>query len=121
MIQDFFAYDQANGLLVYKIGQEKLSIKQKGITSAIYYPSEERIICLYTLEETERLVGFDLLGVILFDVSPPKHYSFWYLSVQKLQIACQANSDQVEPSGRSGWWFSIDPNDGSLLKAGWVY
>ncbi len=122
MIQDFFSYDRMGGTLTYDIGQQKNTLSLGGIIAAVFYNNEQRILCIYLMDKKQQLAGFDVEGNKLFDCSPPENHEFWYLSDQKLQIACVVLDDsKAKPSGRSGWWFSVDPDDGSFKRGDWVY
>jgi hypothetical protein len=74
---------------------------------------ENRVLILTRDPQTmDYLYGFDLEGQLLFKVEPPEHFHFWYLSGK--QVACTEADDQAKKSPLSGWWFSIDLENGNM-------
>lgn len=77
------------------------------------FSDENRVLILTRdPQTTDYLYGFNFEGQLLFKVEPPKHYHFWYLSGK--QIACIEADDQAKKSPLSGWWFSIDLENGNM-------
>lgn len=84
------------------------------------FSKENRVLVLTrNPTKTDYLYGFDLEGNLIFKVSPPEHYRFWYLSGK--QIACNEADSLARKSPLSGWWFSIDLDTGSLTMGSPAY
>lgn len=83
-------------------------------------PKESRLLILTRDSlKTDYLYGFDLEGNLIFKVMPPEHYSFWYLEGKK--IACNEADNLAKKSPLSGWWFSIDLDNGNLTMGSPAY
>lgn len=94
-----------------KNGTEEITL---GKVETVQVLSIENRVLILTRDSqsTDYLYGFDLEGHLIFKAAPPKHYNFWYLSGK--QVACTEADDQAKKSPLSGWWFSIDLENGNM-------
>ncbi|MEJ8800475.1 hypothetical protein [Pontibacter sp. H249] len=120
MISDFFAYDIATSTLKYTSEGSAYSIHVQNLVAAQFYPEYSLIITTTQDGEKEELRGYSTSGEMIFKQPAPEHYKFWYLG-NDLRIAFTEKDEFAEKSGRSGWWFKINPLDGGLEKDCWAY
>lgn len=94
--------------------------KLDNVEAVEVFSKENRVLVLSRNSlDRDFLYGFDLEGNLIFKVTAPEHYSFWYLSGK--QIACNEADCFAKKSPLSGWWFSIDLNTGSLIMGSPAY
>jgi len=120
MIDDFFTYDKVNSELKYVFNDSKYSIPIVNLIHAIFIPDHKLILITTEKDNNEYIYGYSVFGKNLFKQPAPDHYKLWYLE-KDLKIAFTEKDEYAEKSGRSGWWFKINPTNGELTKDCWAY
>lgn len=121
MIDDFFDYNENDGLITYKYENDSYKISTSNVKSAVVNTDKRIILIVTENSEKEILNGYTIFGKHLFSRILPEHYGFWYLSPNDLRIACIEKDELAEKSGRSGWWFQINITNGEMTKDCWAY
>lgn len=121
MIQSIFNYNQALACLSYTYQGTTYKIQIEDVSHATMLQQNKIILLIAEINGKDQLMGYSLTGTFLFTQAAPKHYSFWYLSSSDLKVACIGIDEEAEASGRSGWWFKINPITGKMKKDVWVY
>ncbi len=116
-IDDFFHFAYDKDSQTVKSNIEELL----GKIETVHVLSKENRVLVLTRDslKIDYLYGFDLVGRLKFKTPPPEHYHFWYLNGK--QIACIEADDSAKKSPRSGWWFSIDLENGNLTMGSPAY
>jgi hypothetical protein len=118
-INDAFHFStDSNGVTVVKSSTGEIAL---GKVETVHVFSDKNRVLILTRDPqtTDYLYGFDLEGQLIFKVEAPEHYHFWYLSGK--QVACTEADDQAKKSPLSGWWFSIDLENGNMTMGSPAY
>jgi hypothetical protein len=110
-INDVLHFSSDHNMNIVKNSKEELML---GKVETVHVFSRENRVLVLTRDslKTDYLYGFDLEGNLIFKAAPPKNYHFWYLNGK--QMACIEADDSAKKSPRSGWWFSIDLDNGNF-------
>lgn len=118
-INGIFELDsETNNLNTVKL-REQAYVLGNVETVEIFSLENRALILTRDTATSDYLYCFDLEGNLIFKVTPPEHYSFWYLSGK--QIACNEADRYAVRTPRSGWWFSIDMDMGALTMGAPAY
>jgi hypothetical protein len=121
VIDEALKYDENNSLLSYSFEDREHQIKIDDLENAAVNWEKKIILMTTNKDDTENLVGYSLKGQFLFSNPAPEHYKFWYLSPSDLRVACEGKDEFAEKSGRTGWWFKINQENGEMTKDCWAY
>lgn len=119
-----FGYDKINGLISWLYNERLVEVECEDIlTSKLEMKDAIILVISRDQQEKEKLTGFTLDGVLLFEKEPPKGYHFLYFSTvsNKPSVVCAGERDQADKFGRNDWHFKIDTKTGELLKSNLAY
>jgi hypothetical protein len=122
--KQIFAYDKKSGKISWDYKDRLVEINCKNITSAKLESKDGIVLVISGSQNSnEKLLGFTLDGVQLFEKAPPKGYHFLYFSSvsNRLSIVCEGGKDQADAYGRNNWHFVIDTKIGEMVKSNLAY
>ncbi len=69
--------------------------------------------------DNRKLLGYNLDGMLLFELEEPGDYQFSYLSyVDSMpSVVCEGSQKNAEKYDRNTWHFILDTKSGDLIKS----
>lgn len=129
--QDEIYYLLEDGVILFKCNtntdeilwrnkDDYITIICKNIVNS-YHNAKQQITLVITANN--KLLGYDIKGIRIFETPAPEDYSFLYFSTQndKLLVIAEKTHGDEDDFGRNRRQFIIDEKSGKLLKSDLAY
>lgn len=117
-----FTCDKLKGKISWQFEDQLIDIDCENILSAMLYVDHGLVIVITVSNKVDqRLKGFSLDGMLLFEKEPPQDFIFIYLSESMNKPTVVSDGGIPDASGRYRWHFTIDTKTGELSKIGLAY